>query len=323
MGPAAGAAIGAGAGIIGNMISTGMQNNATKGFMGIQQQNQMALNNQAAQLARDNWDYTNYENQRKHMEAAGLNVGLMYGMGGGGGSTAQTGSGGSAAMGQAANPNLGMAILQGAQTESQIELNKANARNLNADADNKEKLLGGNIKNLELRNDIAKWEADMKATEQGWKPMVMAREYEILEANLKSAKARGEIDEQTMQTEIDKANLGLTEMATKIEYQKAGINETNENIKLIASRINEIYKKLELEGRSVTAEELKAEAMKQMSDFGSGTGAEIERGSRVIGNVVDGIMSVRKPRMRTTETTEKGYNDKRGDWQKTTTTKTR
>ena len=37
-----------------------------------------------AELQRQNWDYTNAENQRKHYENAGLNVGLMYGSSGGG-----------------------------------------------------------------------------------------------------------------------------------------------------------------------------------------------------------------------------------------------
>ena len=36
---------------------------------------------------REMWDYTNYSNQRKHMEEAGLNPAMMYGMSGGGGST--------------------------------------------------------------------------------------------------------------------------------------------------------------------------------------------------------------------------------------------
>ena len=34
------------------------------------------------------WNYTNYENQKKHLEAAGLNPALLYGMSGGGGATA-------------------------------------------------------------------------------------------------------------------------------------------------------------------------------------------------------------------------------------------
>ena len=50
----------------------------------------MALQYQYGQQAADAaqarnqamWDYTNAENQRKHLENAGLSVGLMYGKGG-------------------------------------------------------------------------------------------------------------------------------------------------------------------------------------------------------------------------------------------------
>ena len=47
---------------------------------------QMAKNNQ--QRNKDLWDYTNYENQKQHMKNAGLNPALIYGMGGGGGVSA-------------------------------------------------------------------------------------------------------------------------------------------------------------------------------------------------------------------------------------------
>ena len=39
-------------------------------------------------INKEMWDYTNYENQKKHLEAAGLNPALLYGMSGGGGATA-------------------------------------------------------------------------------------------------------------------------------------------------------------------------------------------------------------------------------------------
>ena len=46
------------------------------------------------------WNATNYEAQTKHMEAAGLNQALMYGQGGGGGTTAgSVGSGQATASG--------------------------------------------------------------------------------------------------------------------------------------------------------------------------------------------------------------------------------
>ena len=47
---------------------------------------QMAKNNQLRN--KDLWDYTNYENQKQHIKNAGLNPALMYGMGGGGGVSA-------------------------------------------------------------------------------------------------------------------------------------------------------------------------------------------------------------------------------------------
>lgn len=101
-----------------------------------QYQNQQNLNLQNQKIQQENWDYTNYENQRKHIEAAGLNVGMMYGMSGGGGATTGGGSGGST--GQATTPQsqdyMGM-ILGAKQTESTIKLQEAQARKLHADAE--------------------------------------------------------------------------------------------------------------------------------------------------------------------------------------------
>ena len=61
---------------------------------------QRKLNEQMAELQRQNWDYTNAEFivTGKHYENAGLNVGLMYGSSGGGGATMGGGSGGSVGM---------------------------------------------------------------------------------------------------------------------------------------------------------------------------------------------------------------------------------
>jgi len=97
---------------------------------------QMKLNLQGHQLQKDMWDYTNYENQRKHMEKAGLNVGLMYGQGGGGGTTAGSQSGGSAS--QAPTPEVMGLALQAQNAMANTELAKAQTRNINADATAKE-----------------------------------------------------------------------------------------------------------------------------------------------------------------------------------------
>ena len=54
------------------------------------------------QFNKEMWDYTNYENQKKHLEAAGLNPALLYGMSGGGGATAAGAQGMGAGSGQSA-----------------------------------------------------------------------------------------------------------------------------------------------------------------------------------------------------------------------------
>ena len=83
-------------------------------------------------IQQRNWDYTNAENQRKHYENAGLNVGLMYGSSGGGGATMGGGSGGS--VGMAETPKFMGMGMQGAIAQSQIEVNEASAQKMKAEA---------------------------------------------------------------------------------------------------------------------------------------------------------------------------------------------
>lgn len=99
------------------------------------------LANHGMGISKEMWNYTNYENQRKHMEQAGLNPALMYGHAGAGGTTQATGAG-SASGGQAddqtghaiaAAQRQGMAI-QNAKMMSEIDVNKSIAEKNRADA---------------------------------------------------------------------------------------------------------------------------------------------------------------------------------------------
>jgi len=106
-----------------------------KELMELQTRNQMRLNEHGSELAKENWDYTNAENQVQHYKNAGLNVGLMYGSGGGPGGQLSSGSGGSASSGNAVMAeNPGIMGIQLAQLQSQVELNKAMANKANAEA---------------------------------------------------------------------------------------------------------------------------------------------------------------------------------------------
>ena len=50
--------------------------------------------------AKEMWNYTNFENQMKHIKEAGLSPGLIYGMGGQGGSTQGAGAANGAKVGK-------------------------------------------------------------------------------------------------------------------------------------------------------------------------------------------------------------------------------
>ena len=79
------------------------------------------------------------EQQKQRIKEAGLNPGLMYGLGGEGGSSVSSGGGSGAGVQGVSNPGT-QAVMMGLQAksiESQIALNKAQASKINAETENK------------------------------------------------------------------------------------------------------------------------------------------------------------------------------------------
>ena len=101
-------------------------------YMGLQAQYNKEQAKYSTELSKEMWDYTNYENQKKHLEAAGLNPALLYGSNGGGGGSA-AGGGNAAGVGLPTSTGVGMGI-QWQQMEAQKELTKAEAAKTNAEA---------------------------------------------------------------------------------------------------------------------------------------------------------------------------------------------
>ena len=62
-------------------------------MMGLQHRYNEAMAQQNQQRNKEMWNYTNFENQRAHLENAGLSIGLMYGQGGAGGASTSGGQG--------------------------------------------------------------------------------------------------------------------------------------------------------------------------------------------------------------------------------------
>ena len=81
------------------------------------------------QFNKDLWDYTNYENQKQHIKNAGLNPALIYGMGGGGGVSANGAQGQGVTQPTDRSVEMGLKQqelgLQLASIASQVDLNKS------------------------------------------------------------------------------------------------------------------------------------------------------------------------------------------------------
>lgn len=135
---ALGGFFGAFANMIGGLAASSQQRADNEYLMNKQAELNREQADYSTDLAKNYWDYTNFENQVKHMKEAGLNPALFYAKGGQGGST-----GGGQAQGvglPSTTPTMARIQAQGmgAQLQnilSQVELNKAVAKKTDAEAD--------------------------------------------------------------------------------------------------------------------------------------------------------------------------------------------
>lgn len=145
-------AVSTGIGFIGNALSQALglswspekamkeQEAYNKRLMALQNQYQQQAAAQSQQYAKDYWDYTNTENQVKHLKNSGLNIGLMYGQSGAGGMGASGGAHQAAPDQPQGNP-IGMALQvqqieqQRRMNDAQIALAEAQAHKAGAEAD--------------------------------------------------------------------------------------------------------------------------------------------------------------------------------------------
>lgn len=126
-----------------NQLTAKQQFERQKKMMGIQFGNQRTLNKeqyerqrllnqQGKDLSLQQWQETNYPAQMAMLKKAGLNPALLYGMSGGGATTSQTGSGGSASAGSAASGAAQMATPMDIAAMQKLAAEK---RNIDADTE--------------------------------------------------------------------------------------------------------------------------------------------------------------------------------------------
>lgn len=292
------AAIGAAGNIIGNRNQLNQQQKLTNQ----QVEAQMRLGRFNQQLGMETWEATNYAAQRAQMEKAGLNVGLMYG-GQGHGGTISTPQAGSVTGGQA-NPN---AIGMGLQTGLNALLQKAQIGNIEADtklkqveATKKEGVdteatetaitaLKQSTQNAEIQAKILEYEAELKRIEANKANMTQdeiikqtAIATEKLTAEATSAKVKATIDEKTEKNIIQLAQQVNNEMTVKIESGKAGIEQTKastEQTKQTTTNLkqDEIEKTLHNQLRANGIEPKDSAPMRIASRFLKNAGTSLEK----------------------------------------------
>lgn len=213
--------------------------------------------------------YNTPEAQRKRLEEAGLNVGLMYGRGGAGGESASPASPQMAAWNP--NPlNLDMAHISGAVNDTMVAT--AQARKLNAEAD---RILGYEKNESETRQRMMDAETNLKQIEAQIK--TATTDDEINKIKAEAAEAQQNAITSYLGNKVRAATL-----STEIKQITANYVETEASIKLKEAQIKLSGKELEKRTAEIETEKARAseiwEKVIQLKDFNKGW--EDEEGQR-------------------------------------------
>ena len=258
-----------------------------KEMMGLQHQYNEAMAQQNQQRNKEMWDYTNFENQRAHLENAGLSVGLMYGQGGAGGASTSGGQG--QGTGNPGTNAVGMGLqakqieLQQKNVESQIALNMATANKTEAEAKkiagvdsknveantenliqatNNEKIKRGlilaNIRYQDAMEELTRNQADAKKLEfgqikQGIKNL--EKTWEQIDANIESINLDNSVKRQTIETMVQQAQANLQKTMAEIVTEKmrgklsaTQIMDYTSQINTRAEQMAQAWRRVKLEG---------------------------------------------------------------------------
>ena len=324
-----GAIIGIGAGIAKGI----MGNQAKKDQFEENKQlmeHQAELNKQQAfystGLARDLWNYTNYENTMRHIKGAGLSPGLIYGQSGAGGST--SGAGQASGVGQPSKTGTevglqaqGMALQlanvmsQTRLNESQAEKNKAEAEkisgvdtkaqeatidNLIAQTSNekvKKGLILGQIRvadaEEELKRNMADWTKD-KADETRWNIKSLQKGIDKLVEEVNGMKLDNELKERTIDNKVKESSLTLQNLMAEILLKGSQKKVNEEQAKAIPAEILQGWEDLAKKGKALIIQREQMEAYVQdvfnKYDLGK-KGLDIEE-QKLVKDIVLGMLEI-------------------------------
>lgn len=289
-------AIGGVAGGLINVLGSGAQHRRQKEYLDIQQKNNLALMQEEQKNKMDMWNKTNYGAQIEHMKSAGLNAGLMYGMGGGGG-TASGGGGGGAGLATATNPDLAGGMSNGMGIMAQSALLGAQIENIRADTKQKEataeKTAGIDTEKTKGETIGIEWDNKLKELDQYITSS--SKENQINAIKATADKLTGEANEASVKGAIAEAT--QFEIRKKIQEESIGAMLHNQavrqGIELDKAKIKEITTKLEQGWEGLENERrgqnISKENMEELTET-----MLWQSGINATGNLVNSIIDIKK-----------------------------
>ena len=251
-------------GMIGGSIAANRQFRNEKELMGLQAKYNREQAKYTSDLQKEMWNYTNYENQLKHIERAGLSQGLIYGMNGGGGTTA--GSTQAAGVGNPGTTAVGMG-LEAAQLFSNIRLTNAEASKAEAEA---EKTSGVDTEFTKAQTNLANFNAALAAAKGKLTMEQVNTQKELthkLIEEVRLLKTKADIAEETKENEIEKSAQELLNMQWEgfLKVSQIELNEAQQ--KFLAEQTEVVwYNAITNRRFSDAAKEQSYAAMKRVTE---------------------------------------------------------
>lgn len=277
-------------------------------------------------LAKDLWNYTNYENTMRHIKGAGLSPGLIYGQGGAGGST--SGAGQASGVGQ---PNKtgtevglqaqGMALQlanvmsQTRLNESQAEKNEAEAKKISgvdtkaqeitidkliAETSNekiKRGLILGQIRvadaEEELKRNTADWTKE-KAEETRWNVKSLKKGIDKLAEEIDGIELDNDLKRRTIDNKVKESSLTLQNLMAEILLKGSQRKVNEEQAKAIPAEILQGWEKLVKEGKTliIQREQMESYAQDVTNRYELGKkGLDIEE-QKLIKDIILGMLEI-------------------------------
>lgn len=308
-------AIGALTGMVTDGIASSRQMNYQQQLNAEQEAAAKRLSEHQNQMAMEMWRNTNYSAQRKEMEKAGLNVGMMYGKGGQGGSTQGVGTPMPNAGGAGLINSVGMGMQTGLQMQmqqAQIKLAESQAKNIDADTKVKEGQPGvqeaGRQKTIaEIGNEVLKGSGieldnELKRIDRYVKDNTASDSIAMINAALdrargeaESAGAKGKVDSETVNEAIQIMQQSAIEQQVRIAAGKMGMKVDAQQIQNMSANITKVlgdnqreWEMMTYRDREINIKQKANEIAQQMADFNTGGEAQTARWAQIITQMLGG-----------------------------------